>query len=107
MGGLPIVICLGDFNQFEPVKDTALWKTKEFTMDTVKEGQDIWKNFTNVVILTEQMRQKDDPTSARSSEGMPCQQIFNQIPKLAMLKLIGRTLPLSDCPMTPLLTKRA
>jgi hypothetical protein len=61
MGGLPIVIFLGDFNQFEPVKDTALWRTEETAKDSiVNEGLDIWKKFTNVIILTEQMRQKDD-----------------------------------------------
>ena len=43
MGGVPIVIFLGDFNQFEPVKDTALWRTEETAKDsTVNEGLDIW-----------------------------------------------------------------
>jgi hypothetical protein len=53
------------FNQFEPVKDTPLWKTKEsntkkFTVDTIKAGQELWKKFTNLVLLTAQMSQKND-----------------------------------------------
>src|SRR6267378_8162469 len=34
LGGLPIIIFLGDFNQFEPIKDTPLWKTVETAMDS-------------------------------------------------------------------------
>ena len=60
IGGLPVAICLGDFEQFEPIKDTALWKTEKTATDAVKDGQNIWKKFTNVIHLTEQMRQKDD-----------------------------------------------
>jgi hypothetical protein len=58
LGGLPIIIFLGDFDRFE---DTPLWKTVETAMDSkTKDGLDIWRKFTNVIILREQMRQKDD-----------------------------------------------
>lgn len=46
---------LGDFKQFEPVQDTPLWKE---TGDP--EGGRIWKEFDNIIFLTEQMRQKND-----------------------------------------------
>lgn len=50
LGGIPIVIVLGDFNQFPPVKDNPLWH----------EEHQIWTKFNNVVILTEPMRQHGD-----------------------------------------------
>jgi len=56
LGGMPMVITLGDFRQFKPVADNALW-AKGLT-PTV--GERIWSNFSDVMILTEQMRQKDD-----------------------------------------------
>jgi PIF1-like helicase len=61
LGGVPIFLFLGDFKQFEPVRDTPLWKdhgakaTKE-----EKRALELWKQVKDVIFLTEQMRQKDD-----------------------------------------------
>lgn len=55
MGGIPIIVVLGDFKQFQPIGDSALWEQKGHP-----EGARVWKEFDHVLILTEQMRQKDD-----------------------------------------------
>jgi Helitron helicase-like domain at N-terminus/PIF1-like helicase len=57
-GGLPIVIALGDFHQFSPVRAKALWQTQ--TSPKEKRGQELWHMFKDVVILDEQMRQQRD-----------------------------------------------
>ena len=61
LGGLPIIIFLGDFNQFEPVRDTPLWRDNgpKATTDE-KRARTIWKEVKDVMFLTEQMRQKED-----------------------------------------------
>lgn len=58
-GGLPIVLFMGDFFQFPPVKGTAFWK--EPRNDEDADGLMIWHQFTNVIILDQQMRQAKDP----------------------------------------------
>lgn len=59
-GGLPIVIFLGDFNQFTPVGGRAIW-SQEVAYNQVHEaGKAIWKRFDKVVFLIEQMRQAED-----------------------------------------------
>lgn len=58
-GGLPIVMIMGDFFQFPPVKGTPLWKESKFDKDA--DGLMIWRQFTNVIMLEEQMRQAKDP----------------------------------------------
>ena len=57
-GGLAVVLVLGDFHQFAPVKAKALWQ-KQMSHDE-KRGQELWHMFNNVVVLDEQMRQQQD-----------------------------------------------
>jgi hypothetical protein len=57
-GGLPVVILMGDFHQFPPVKGQALWKHPR--NDTEQDGKLIWDQFQQVIILHEQMRQAED-----------------------------------------------
>ena len=59
-GGIPLVIFLGDFQQFSPVGGTALFQTPKTEID--KRAGEIWKNFKHVLFLTEQMRQAEDVT---------------------------------------------
>jgi hypothetical protein len=61
-GGLPIVIFMGDFFQFPPVRGPALWRDPRDGNDDDANGQMIWHRFTNVIMLDEQMRQAQDPT---------------------------------------------
>jgi Helitron helicase-like domain at N-terminus/PIF1-like helicase len=60
-GGIPIIIVMGDFYQFPPVKGTALWKEPRKGNAEDEKGLWIWHQFTNVIILHEQMRQAQDP----------------------------------------------
>jgi hypothetical protein len=57
-GGLPMVILMGDFHQFPPVRGQPLWKLPKTESD--HEGKLIWNQFKQVVILHEQMRQIND-----------------------------------------------
>jgi hypothetical protein len=50
-GGLPIVILMGDFRQFSPVRGPALWKEPRAGNDEDANGQIIWHQFTDVIIL--------------------------------------------------------
>jgi hypothetical protein len=59
-GGLPIVIFLGDFNQFTPVGGHAIWRQDTSYSQVLQAGKSIWNRFDKVVLLTEQMRQADD-----------------------------------------------
>ena len=59
-GGLHIILVLGDFHQFSPVRAKALWQNQESNDE--KRGQQLWHLFENVVILDEQMRQQHDTT---------------------------------------------
>src|SRR5579871_6963858 len=60
-GGLPIVIFMGDFYQFPPIKGLPLWKEPRNGNDEDANGQIIWHQFTDVIILDQQMRQAQDP----------------------------------------------
>ena len=60
-GGLPIVIFMGDFYQFPPVKRPPLWKEPRVGNDEDTNGQMIRHQFTNIIILDQQMRQAEDP----------------------------------------------
>jgi hypothetical protein len=60
-GGLPIVIFMGDFFQFPPVRGPALWREPREANDEDANGQTIWHQFTDVIILDQQMRQAQDP----------------------------------------------
>ena len=55
-GGLPIVIFLGDFNQFTPVGGHVIWRQDVSYSQVLKAGKSIWSRFDKVVILIEQMR---------------------------------------------------
>ena len=59
-GGLPAVIFMGDFYQFPPVKGLPLWQEPRQGKDDEFAGFHIWRRFTNVIILDEQMRQASD-----------------------------------------------
>jgi hypothetical protein len=59
-GELPIVIYLGDFNQFRPVRGHAIWSQTINDIAVLQSGKSIWHYFTRVVFLTEQMRQAED-----------------------------------------------
>jgi hypothetical protein len=59
-GGIPIVIFLGDFNQFKPVRGHAIWSQNIDGVAALKSAKAIWGHFTGVVFLTEQMRQAED-----------------------------------------------
>ncbi|KAJ5654961.1 hypothetical protein N7490_001964 [Penicillium lividum] len=61
-GGLPIVILMGDFFQFPPVRGPPLWKKPRSGVDDDAAGRLIWHRFENVIILDEQMRQSEDPS---------------------------------------------
>ena len=56
-GALLIVILMGDFFQFPPVRGPALWKEPRSGNAEDEEGRLIWHQFKNVIILDEQMRQ--------------------------------------------------
>jgi PIF1-like helicase len=60
-GGLPIVLFMGDFFQFPPVRGPALWSEPRPGNDEDANGKIIWHMFKNVIILDEQMRQARDP----------------------------------------------
>lgn len=59
-GGLPIVIFLGDFNQFRPVCGRAIWSQTSNEIPVLMSAKSIWGYFTRVIFLTEQMRQAED-----------------------------------------------
>lgn len=59
-GGLPVVVFLGDFNQFRPVRGHAVWSQIISDVAVLQSGKSIWGHFTRVVILTEQMRRAED-----------------------------------------------
>ena len=59
LGALPIVVFMGDFHQFAPIKAQPLWQTPKNPRASL--GQLIWQRFTDVIILDEQMRQHADP----------------------------------------------
>ena len=59
-GGLPVVIFIGDFFQFPPVRGPALWKEPRAGKDEDANGQILWHQFNQVIILDEQMRKSKD-----------------------------------------------
>jgi PIF1-like helicase len=60
-GGLPIVIFMGDFYQFPPIKGPALLQEPRKGNEEDARVKWIWHQFTNVIMLNEQMRQAQDP----------------------------------------------
>jgi hypothetical protein len=71
-GGIPIVFFLGDFKQFRPVQERSIllpssdfpWdEGKTFTIEQRRQHDKshmLWKKFTTVVMLDEQVRAADD-----------------------------------------------
>jgi hypothetical protein len=59
-GGLPVVIFIGDFFQFPPVRGPALWKEPRRGAGEDENGRLLWHQFKQVIILDEQMRQSED-----------------------------------------------
>jgi hypothetical protein len=59
-GGIPIVILLGDFNQFKPVRGHAVWSQNVSDVAVLQSAKAICGHFTRVIFLTEQMRQAED-----------------------------------------------
>jgi hypothetical protein len=59
-GGLPIVVFMGDFYQFPPVKGLPLWRQPRDKKEEEVQGKEIWNRFTDVIILDQQMRQAED-----------------------------------------------
>ena len=55
-GEVLMVILMGDFYQFPPVKGLPLWRPKNEDI----AGQQIWHRFTNVILSDEQMWQVED-----------------------------------------------
>jgi hypothetical protein len=70
--GIPIIFFLGDFKQFRPVQERSIlvpssdfpWdERKTFTIEQRRQhdkAQMLWKQFTTVVMLDEQVRAADD-----------------------------------------------
>ena len=61
LGGLPVVIWLGDFFQFPPVQGTPLWKLPSQNDNKENFALFLWHQFKDVIFLDEQMRQSRDP----------------------------------------------
>ncbi len=76
-GGIPIVLFLGDFKQFRPVQERSiLVPSSEFAWDEGKtfrveqrhqhdRAHMLWRRFTTVVMLNEQVRAAGDPQLQR------------------------------------------
>ena len=54
-GGLSLILLMGDFYQFAPIAERALWE--EPTIKIKEHGKHLWQSLTNVITLTQQMRQ--------------------------------------------------
>jgi hypothetical protein len=52
-GALPIVILMGDFFQFPPVRGPALWKEPRRGNAEDEDGRLLWHQFRDVIILDE------------------------------------------------------
>jgi hypothetical protein len=53
---------MGDLFQFPPVRGPALWKEPRTGNVEDEQGQLIWHQFKDIILLDEQMRQSDDPS---------------------------------------------
>ncbi|KAJ3552042.1 hypothetical protein NPX13_g11212 [Xylaria arbuscula] len=69
-GGIPVVLLMGDFYQFAPVRETSLLVNKIVDPALASVGQStishhrgysLWLLFKTVVLLEEQVRARDDP----------------------------------------------
>ncbi|KAF2175488.1 hypothetical protein K469DRAFT_724119 [Zopfia rhizophila CBS 207.26] len=57
-GGIPIILFCGDFHQFRPDEERSFTAEQRHQHD---KAHDLWKKFTTVVILNEQVRAAGDP----------------------------------------------
>ncbi|KJZ67910.1 hypothetical protein HIM_12701 [Hirsutella minnesotensis 3608] len=62
-GGIPIVLFCGDFHQFRPVQERQSFKAEQRHQHD--KAHALWKKFTTVVMLDEQMRAAGDPELQR------------------------------------------
>ncbi|KAM4061526.1 PIF1-like helicase [Hirsutella rhossiliensis] len=62
-GGIPIVLFCGDFQQFRPVQRDNSFKAEQRHQHD--KAHALWKRFTTVVMLDEQMRAAGDPELQR------------------------------------------
>lgn len=69
-GGIPVVLLMGDFYQFAPVRETSLLVNRmlESALGPLRQaaishhhGYSLWHMFKTVVLLEEQGRARDDP----------------------------------------------
>jgi hypothetical protein len=69
-GGIPVVLLMGDFYQFAPVRETSLLVDRTVDPVIMSAGQaaishhrgfSLWLMFKTVVLLEEQVRARDDP----------------------------------------------
>jgi hypothetical protein len=69
-GGIPVVLLMGDFYQFAPVRETSLLVNRmlESGLGSLRQatishhrGYSLWHMFKTVVLLEEQVRARDDP----------------------------------------------
>uniref|UniRef100_A0A8H7NHY1 ATP-dependent DNA helicase n=1 Tax=Bionectria ochroleuca TaxID=29856 RepID=A0A8H7NHY1_BIOOC len=69
-GGIPVVLLMGDFYQFAPVRETSLLVDRTVDPVIMSTGQaaishhrgfSLWLMFKTVVLLEEQVRARDDP----------------------------------------------
>lgn len=105
-GGVPIVMVLGDFAQFEPVRGTSLifpgkqntrtgntqeTARRELSAYAIDEenshhlGYELFKKFRDVIILDEQMRARGDPDLlellSTMRAGMPSEKFYERLMK--------------------------
>jgi hypothetical protein len=76
-GGIPIVLFCGDFHQFRPVQERSILLPSSATswlqQDSFRVEQryqhnkahSLWRKFTNIIILDEQVRAAGDPELRR------------------------------------------
>jgi hypothetical protein len=97
-GGLPVVILMGDFFQFPPVRGPALWNEPREGNAEDANGQMIWHRFKQVVILEEQMRQSEDPSFydllGRARRGALTQHDVDRLNTKVVSSLVGWNVPL-------------
>ena len=98
-GGVNILF-FGDFFQLPSVSKLDLWRNQ---LGRWQQGHDLWRSLNAVVILTQQMRQAEDP---RYAEAMARLRIHEPTDEdIAMLNSrIGAPIP--DSPSAPIIVRQ-